>query len=158
MADKKITALTNLGTAVAAADLLHVIDDPAGTPVNKKMSMSDMFQQIPSFLSFGTEAVNSQTISTTAAIDVTTMITLVTTTNSAAGTMADGTKVGQIKILVHAVDGGDTVIDVNNAVGFGNVVLTDIGDTAILMWTGSKWVAISATSGSAGAALTVLTA
>ena len=50
MADKKVTALTDLGDNIASADLFHVVDDPSGTPINKKITAEDVFNNIPSFL------------------------------------------------------------------------------------------------------------
>ena len=47
MADKKITALTELNATgkVAATDLLHIIDYSA-SPVNKKITVANLFDQV----------------------------------------------------------------------------------------------------------------
>ena len=52
MADKKITQLTDLGDGLASVDLFHVVDDPSGTPINKKITAEDVFNNIPSWIGF----------------------------------------------------------------------------------------------------------
>ena len=144
MADKKITALTDLSTGVAGADLLHVIDDPTGTPINKKVSVTNFINNLPSFIGFS-NSVENITDGTQAAIGITTALTLLASNGSnTATTLADGTVVGQIKIIVHDVEGGNSILAGTDALGFADLDFVDDGDTAMLMWTGTTgWALLS---------------
>ena len=141
MADKKITALADLGSGIAGEDLLHVIDDPSGNPVNKKLTVANFFNNIPTYIALDDTVHLCDT--TSEAIDVTTSITHVNTTAGAhAGAMANGTN-GQIKIITMITDGGDSVITPAALTGYSTITLNDVGDTVVCLFTNSSWVVIS---------------
>ena len=144
MADKKITALTDLSTGVAGADLLHVIDDPTGTPINKKISVTDLVNNLPSFIGFS-NSYEKITDGIQAAVGITTALTLLASSGTdTATTLADGTVIGQIKIIVHDVDAGNSILAVTDALGFADLDFVDDGDTAMLIWTGTTgWALLS---------------
>ena len=141
MSVKKITALTDLSTGVAGADLLHVVDDPTGTPINKKVSVTNFINNLPSFIGFS-NSVEDISDGTQTAISVATAVTLLQTAGSNATTLADGTVQGQIKIIVHDTDGGATVSTPPDPMGFADLNFVDDGDTAMLLWSGTKWAII----------------
>ena len=58
MADKRISGLPSLSSA-AREDLLLVVDDPAGTPSNKKVTLTQFFSNVEPEIVFA----NTKTLS-----------------------------------------------------------------------------------------------
>ena len=136
MADKKITALT-ASTALSTDDLFHVVDSPASSPSNKKITANNVFQKIPTWIGFAdtvaTSAADSLAIPITASI-----VHKTTGSDAEALTVAAGTQ-GQLLMIVLTTDGGGTGTVAASSTVMHSIVFADAGDTATLLFTNSKW-------------------
>jgi len=141
MANKKITQLTDLGSSVATEDILHIIDNPSVSPINKKISVGNLFENVPGLFNL---SQTPETIISSTVIDISKVITLISTGSAAiALTLGDGSN-GQLKFLTMTVDGGgDAVITPTNLLGGSVLTFADVGDSVILLFTGSNWVIMS---------------
>ena len=142
MADKKITQLTDLGDGLASVDLFHVVDDPSGTPINKKITAEDVFNNIPTWIGLNS---TSQSItgdgSTSTAIEVTNPVTEVDATSAAAPcTLADGAN-GQIKIIINVSTAGTNAVTITptNLRGGTTITLNAPGETVQCIFKNSNW-------------------
>jgi len=140
MADKKITALTVMaGSEVSATDILHVVDDPSGTPVNKRLAISSLFENIPTHL-----AINDiTTVNASGNINDGGIIAVDADSISAnlALSLSDSSDAGEIKIVVIATDPASTHDVVLTPGTFNNgttITFTDKGDACVLVWLGSS--------------------
>ena len=146
MADKKVTALTELGDNIASADLFHVVDDPSGTPINKKIAAEDVFNNIPSFL--GLKQASQEITadgSTATAVDVTSAITEIDATSATHScAMADGAD-GQIKTIIDTATSGTSAITITptNLRGYTTITLNAPGETVTCLFKNSNWNVIA---------------
>ena len=135
MADKKISALTAT-TTTAASDIAHVVTGMGGTPINKKITVANLFNTIPTWIGF------ADTVTTMAAdalaVPVTASVCHKTSgADAEALTIVAGTS-GQVLIVVMIVDGGGTAT-LSGAQINGSVAFSEVGHTATLLYTNSKW-------------------
>ena len=146
MADKKVTALTDLGDNIASADLFHVVDDPSGTPINKKIAAEDVFNNIPSFLGLkqASQRITADG-STATAVDVTSAITEIDATSATHScAMADGAD-GQIKTIIDTATSGTSAITITptNLRGYTTITLNAPGETVTCLFKNSNWNVIA---------------
>ena len=138
MADKKITAL-NASTALSTDDLFHVVDDPSGSPTNKKVTNANVFNKIPGWIGFSD---TPQALTAAGAVSITTTLTTVASSAAIALTIPDGIQ-GQIKVIVFITDGGDATLTPATMNDGTTLTFADAGDSAILCWIGaSGWQVI----------------
>ncbi len=91
----------------------------------------------------GDVVATNQALSGAGAVNITDMLTSLTTTGAAqALTLANGV-VGQIKIIAHVVDGGSAVLTPTTKSGYTTITFTSVGESAMLIYTVSGWIIVS---------------
>ena len=136
MADKIIPNLPKT-EATTFDDLLIVVDTPADSPTNKKITLANLFNKVPTWLGFAdtvaTSAADSLAIPITASI-----VHKTTGSDAEALTVAAGTQ-GQLLMIVLTTDGGGTGTIAASSTVADTIAFADAEDTAQLLFTNSKW-------------------
>jgi len=149
MADKKISALTAVADSdIGADDLLHIVDNPGGTPVNKKMTIGQLFENIPTHLAVDDIASLTATASNLASTFATAFDGGSFSGNTSF-TLDDGTDTGQIKVMYMSSFHGSSYTATVTVSSWGyssttsnQLVFDALGEAVILFWNGSNWFPI----------------
>jgi len=150
MADKKISALTAVADAdIGGDDLLHIVDNPGGTPVNKKMTIAQLFENIPTHLAVDDITTLTATASNLAS-SFATAIDLSGASGNVAFTLDNGVDVGQLKVIYQKTEPASSHVANITVTNFGSgtsssnqIAQSTQGDAVILIWDGSKWYVLA---------------
>ncbi len=136
---------TNLtATNVSTAALFALDGSAAGTIANSTGVVS--ITALTSTLTGNVTGIifdSVQNLTGAGAIDVTHGLTAYTSNGSAQTlTMANGSAVGQVKRIVHTVDGGSGVLTPTAKIGFSTITFTNVGDAVTLSYTTPGWAVV----------------
>lgn len=90
-----------------------------------------------------TTTAAQEEVTLTGAISITKFLTTIDTSAGAtAYTLANGTKIGQLKKIILRVDNGDATITGSFAGSNNTLTFSDAGEYALLQWNGTDWIAL----------------
>ena len=84
---------------------------------------------------------STQSLSGAGAVNLTDLITEVTTTGANALTLANGSS-GQVKIITMIADGGDGTLTPTTLAGGTTITFNDVGDGVVLVYGTAGWVVV----------------
>lgn len=140
----KVSELT-AASSIGRSDLLYV----AQSNNSKKVTAATLFDNTLDPTLKGNVSLDSsvQILASPGIIDVTKPVTqLSVSASNGTLTIPAGIKANQIKILIMTTSSGGTYTISSNIANNANVLFTDVGDTATLMYNSNKWFVIGGTA------------
>lgn len=144
MADQKLSELT-AATSAAAADTMYLVQGGS----SKSITVEKLFSDVDTDVKFGdTISIDdSETLTGAGAVSVTKTVTILSNP-SATGTLTIAAgSTGQIKIIVMTSNTASRTLTLDDSdLGHDTVTFDNAGDTATLIYIGSKWWLIGGTA------------
>ena len=91
----------------------------------------------------GANYLSVQNITGPGTVNVTTTVTLLTTTGADAYDLPDGGVEGQLKIISMKVNGGNGTVTPDNFVNGTQILFNNVEDTITLLWQSTGWVVLA---------------
>jgi len=141
MADTKITQMT-AATQLSGGDILPVVQDG----INKKVTVDTLSKSLTDIVANRIVQDSTQTVTASAAIDVSTATTIlnITVAGSFSGLLGSiDTMNGQQKLIVSEMMLSSYTISVPGGMGFSEIVFTLPGQSVLLTFIHGQWYVLS---------------
>lgn len=137
MADQKLSELT-AATSAAAADTTYIVQGGS----SKSITIANLFADVDTDVKFGdTISIDdSETLSGAGAVSVAKTVTILSDPGAAGTLTIAAGSTGQIKIIVMTSNSASNALTLDDSdLGHDTVTFDNKGDTATLIYIGSKW-------------------
>jgi len=144
MADQKLSELT-AATSAAAADTVYLVQGGS----SKKITVANLFADVDTDVKFGdTISIDdSETLTGAGAVSVTKTVTILSNPGATGTLTIAAGSTGQIKIIVMTSNTASRTLTLDDSdLGHDTVTFNEAGDTATLIYIGSKWWVIGGTA------------